>query len=94
MMPSSRIHQFKSRLGSLKDRKVKHEPSGIYKVASPDCEKCYYGHKKDLFWIHWAEHKREAETTRRKKKRSITLKSMIAQALRKRQLVLEIQVYE
>lgn len=55
-----------------------HESSGIYKVTCPDCSKIYLGQTKSLVSVCWVEHKREAETARKKKRKSATLRSVIA----------------
>lgn len=39
MVPSNRMHQLKSGLGSPKDRLLMHEFSGIYKEMCPYCGK-------------------------------------------------------
>lgn len=46
----------------MKGIKLKHERRGTYKVAGPDCEKCYIGETERLVLAYWGKHESEAET--------------------------------
>lgn len=62
---SSRKYQLKSRLNSIKDKRKKHELSGIYKINCNNCEKYYIGQTKRSVTTRFKEHLREVKKARR-----------------------------